>query len=135
IPVARTVVARSGVQAQRRQAGHARSVLVRHDRKPQLSQAVEFEAQVLPLKRRATWAKRVLLDQYLAVTLPSIRGRLHMYLLGSLLLCFFHLIHQTRGLRPVELDHDLLDAAQREPPGPVRSSTRCSTGCAGSSDE
>ncbi len=86
-------------------------MLVRHDRKPQLTQVVEFEAQVLPLKRRATWAKRVLLDQYLAVTLPSIRGRLHMHLLGSLLLCFFHLIDQTRdGLRPVELDHDLLDA-------------------------
>ena len=51
---------------------------------------MEFEAQVLPLKRRATWAKRVLLDQYLAVTLPSIRGHLDMYLLGSLLLCFFH---------------------------------------------
>src|SRR6266700_8070210 len=81
----------SGVQAQRRQRRHARSVLVRHDRKPQLTQVVEFEAQVLPLKRRATWAKRVLLDQYLSVPLPSIRGRLHMYLLGSLLLCFFHL--------------------------------------------
>jgi hypothetical protein len=62
-------------------------VLVRHDRKPQLTQVVQFEAQVLPLKRRATWAKRVLLEQYLAVTLPPIRRRLHMCLLGSLLVC------------------------------------------------